>query len=102
MAAFWLGMIRKMTDVKVICDNCKNDIDVESIAIQEERFADGLINAFFVCPSCGKKHHLLYHDDKTKELQAKILECDNKHQKAKKKALVRKLKARLDQINNRV
>lgn len=91
-----------MTDVKVICDNCKNDIDVESIAIQEERFADSLINAFFVCSSCGKKHHLLYHDDKTKELQAKIQKCNNVHQKAKKKALVRKLKARLDQINNRV
>ena len=40
--------------------------------------------------------------DKTKELQAKIQACDDIHQKAKKKALVRKLKARLDQINNRV
>jgi hypothetical protein len=85
----------------VICDACNKKISTDSIAIQEERFADGLINAFFVCPSCGKKHHLLYHDDRTKELQVKILECDNKHQKAKKKALARKLKARLDQINNR-
>lgn len=85
----------------VICDACNKEISTDSIEIQEERFADGLINAFFVCPSCAKKRHLLYHDDRTKELQAKILECDNKHQKAKKKALVRKLKARLDQINNR-
>ncbi|MCC2787280.1 CpXC domain-containing protein [[Clostridium] innocuum] len=86
----------------VICDVCNKEIDAESIVIQEERFADGLINAFFVCPSCGKKFHLLYHDDKTKELQEKIQACDDIHQKAKKKALVRKLKARLDQINNRV
>ena len=91
-----------MIDVKVICDACDKEINTESIVIQEERFADGLINAFFVCSSCGKKHHLLYHDDKTKELQAKIQGCDDIHQKAKKKALVRKLKARLDQINNRV
>jgi len=80
-----------MIDVKVICDACNKEINTESIVIQEERFADGLINAFFVCSL-----------DKTKELQAKIQACDDIHQKAKKKALVRKLKARLDQINNRV
>lgn len=86
----------------VVCNSCSEEIESSSIVIQEERFADGLINTFFVCPSCGKKHHLLYHDDKTKELQVKIQSCDDNHQRAKKKALVRKLKARLDQINNKV
>lgn len=88
--------------MNVICDTCNKEINTESIVIQEERFADGLINAYFVCSSCGKNHHLLYHDDKTKVLQAKIQACDDIHQKAKKKALVRELKDRLDQINNRV
>lgn len=90
-----------MKDIEIVCSTCNKSIKTESIEIQEETFADELINAFFVCPSCGKKHHLLYHDEKTKELQAEIQTCDDIHQRAKKKALIRRLKVRLDLINNR-
>ena len=88
--------------VTIVYDSCDAKINPNSIVIQEERFADGLINTFFVCPSCGKKHYLLYHDDKTKELQAKIQSFDNNHHRAKKKALVQKLRARIDLSNSRM
>lgn len=87
--------------MKVTCDGCNKAFEPTNKMLIEHRMQGDLIEVYFNCPICKKKHHVCWHNSETKNLQKLIHKAENAKDGEKVAEYRDKLKTAMDKLNNR-
>lgn len=87
--------------MKVTCDGCNKAFESTNKMLTEHRLQGDLIEVYFNCPTCKKKHHVCWHNSETKNLQKLIHKAENAKDGEKAAEYRAKLKTAMDKLNNR-
>lgn len=90
-----------MGNLKIQC-TCRREFETSKNMLIEHRQDDGLIEVFYYCPHCKRKHHVCYLNNEAKNIQKLIDKARSKGNVELCRELCKRKKMLMDQLNKRL